>query len=121
LLLAVIDKGTVSVRELCRVSEFSYHDVLVMLTRAKLGGILFEDDSVNAGLFISEDKAEATIVGILSAGVMAGTFVHNANDEWTVGDQSDFDGTNWKQHFACGLASCSGKRYVFDRGAEAPQ
>jgi hypothetical protein len=119
LLLYVIKKKTVNIGHLCHFTKLSYHQITVMLTRAKLG-ILIEDDTINADLFISVEKGAEALAGVLAAGCMAGIFVHTADDKWRVGDQSDPDGTNWKQHLAQGIVMCIGKNYVFGRGGTAP-
>jgi hypothetical protein len=120
LLLVIIKKKGADRAMLRDLTGFSYHTILVMIVRAKLAAILFDDGTFNQGVLADcEDAASARVIEILLTGCMAGTFIRTIDDKWRTGDQSDPDGANWPQHLAHGLAICFGKHYVFNRAEEA--
>jgi hypothetical protein len=120
LLLAIMEFGASDMGFLCKLTGFSYEAILIVLVRAKLAAILFDDGRFNFDVFDDcDDEAMWTITAILLIGCMTGSFIRTIDDKWRSGDQSDPDGANWPQHFAHGLIHCLGKRYVFERRGEA--
>jgi hypothetical protein len=70
LLLAVIEFGRSDIGFLRKLTDFSYSAVLVMLVRAKLAGILFDNGQFNLGVFQDcEDEAAWTVTAVLLVGV----------------------------------------------------
>jgi hypothetical protein len=114
-LLLVIAKKNSSDTDLLRhLTDFPHQTILVMLVRAKLAAILFDDGSFNFGVLDGcEDAATETVTSVLLMGCMAGTFIRTIDDKWRTGDQSDPDGANWQQHFAHEIVNCLGKHMVF--------
>jgi hypothetical protein len=117
LLLIMAKKNSSDIDLLRFLTDFSYQTILVMLVRAKLAGVLFDDGTFDFGVLSdSEDLAEQYLNNsVLLPGCVAGIFIHTIEGKWSAGDQSDPDGANWQQHFAHGLVNCLGKHMVFSK------
>ena len=94
--LVIIRRRKADIPFICAVTGMDYSDVLIMIVRAKLGWIVLEDDQPNMGFF-SGNETEMHVAALLAAMQMSGIMIHNLDDKWLLGDQSDLD-ANAPQH-----------------------
>lgn len=92
--LVIIRRRKADVPFICAVTGMDYNDAGHSCPRE--AWMVLEDDQPNMGFF-SGDEAEMHVAALLAAMQMAGIMIHNLDDKWRVGDQSELN-ANAPQH-----------------------